>query len=218
MKILATVFIVVFSCLHSFADQKWSQGVVVLTSGEVKVGLLQYHPKWNAVSFKKEEKELAVQTFPANKLSQFSFFDDHIEVWRRFYTYISNKRGFNQPVFYEVVIKGDFSLLRKEKPIEPMYQDGASSASSINERMIWEQVAGFDFFLSHNSNIVPLGSFKKYIKEEGLFEELDNFADIHRLSWRESYDIVMMINYLNCSSGSGGCQEDLELTRLASSN
>ncbi|MEQ8687752.1 MAG: hypothetical protein RIE86_20775 [Imperialibacter sp.] len=218
MKILATVFIVVFSCLHSFADQKWSQGVVVLTSGEVKVGLLQYHPRWDAVSFKGEEKASAVETFPANKLSQFSFFDDHIEVWRKFYTYIANKRGFNQPVFYEVVIKGYFSLLRKEKSIEPVYDNVASSANSINDRMLREQIAGFDFFFCHNNNIVPLSNFKKYMKEKGLFEELDNFADTHRLSWRESYDIVMMINYLNCSSGSGGCQEDLELTRLASSN
>jgi hypothetical protein len=146
------------------------------------------------------------------------FFDDHIEVWRKFCTYITNRRGFNQPVVYELVIKGDYSLLRKEKSIEPMYDDVISSVNSIRDRMLREQVAGFDFFFSHNNNIVPLGSFKKYIKEEGLFEELDNFADIHRLSWRESYDIVMMINHLNCSSGSAGCQEGLELNRLASSN
>ncbi len=217
MKILSTALLVFVSLSSSFARQEWSQGVVVLNSGEVKVGLLQYHPKWSAVSYKDETDKELVQTFPPNKLSQFRFFDSEIEAWRKFYTYSATENGFQRPIIYELVFRGGFSLLRKEKSIEPIYNSRSSTSDVVEEKVIREQVLAFDFFFCHEDRILPLGDFKKYAHAKGFFDELDLIATTHHLSWRIDYDIVIMMNYLNCSSGTS-CLEDFALTRMASSH
>lgn len=217
MRILFTVFIVVISCFTASSDQKWFQGVVVLSSGEVKVGQLQYHPKWEAVTFKEGD---AVETFPVGKLSQFRYFDNELEVWRKFFPYDAMKQGFRKAEFYEVVFLGEYQLLRKEKAVEPVPRDRGmlTSSMSASERTVWEQAACYNYFFGHSiDNIVPLADFKNYMKETELFEELNTLADEHRLSWRDNHDIVMMINYLNCRAGEG-CLPEFQLSKMVASN
>lgn len=175
------------------------------------VGQLQYHARWDAVTFRHDE---AVQTFPAARLAQFRFFDVEMKVWRKFYPYIKPDEAFPRPEFYEVVFAGDFQLMRRRKPIEPVRRGG--EAASARDQLLWEQVAAYDYFFKHGNDIVPLTGFRQYMTGSDFAADLERYAEAHRLSWRTAHDIVLMLNYLNCLLGTG-CRQELLLDKMMAS-
>jgi hypothetical protein len=216
MKTLAATLLLVAACsLLLSAQHRWDEGVIVSTSGDVRVGQLQYYPKWETVSFKEDS---TVNTFPVHQLSQFRLFDTDLGVWRKFYAYEASYKGFKRTMFYEVIFIGEYALLRKEKAVEPVEARSltAERLGRTDNSLVHEQVDRYNFFFRHGKEIVPLYEFKDYMRSTDRFEEIDSFAADNRLSWRSNHDIVILMNYLNCSAGET-CLQELLPARLASS-
>ncbi len=207
-----TLFFVGFAA----PDTQWHQGVVVLNSGEVLTGKLQYHPKWEAVSLKGEG---GVQTYPASGLSQFRFFDSDRSLWRKFHSFRPGSETSGKMI-YEEVVKGSFSLLRKYKQIAPVKEGEnkyLSHSSPEKEKLLMDHVVDFDFYFFHGGQMLPLNDFREYTRELPESKALKEFAELHSLDWRNRFDVVMMMNFLNCSAQQG-CLPEFELSEMVASN
>lgn len=207
-----TLFFVGFAA----PDTRWHQGVVVLNSGQVLTGPLQYHPKWEAVSLK---GEAGIQTYHASGMSQFRFFDSDRSLWRKFHSFRPASETSNNMI-YEEVVKGAFSLLRRYKQIAPVKEGEnkyISHSSPEKEKLLMDHVVDFDFYFFHDGRMLPLNDFKEYAHELAENEVLMEFAELHHLDWRNKFDVVMMLNFLNCSAQQG-CLPEFEMSEMVASN
>jgi len=205
-----------FSTSFAGPDTQWYQGVVVLSSGEVLTGPMQYHPKWEAVLLKGDG---GVQTYHASGLSQFRFFDSDRSLWRKFHSFRQGRETHSNMI-YEEVVKGSFSLLRRYKQIAPV-KEGENKylthSSPEKEKLLMDHVVDFDFYFFHEGQMLPLTDFRAYTQKLPESKALREFAEMHHLNWRDKFDVVMMMNFLNCSAQQG-CLPEFELSKMVASN
>ena len=93
--------------------EKWEPGVIHL-DGESIHGEVNYNPKMEVVFCKKDGR---IQTFSAHTVQHFEIYDKEAELIRIFSSMDAEGMGFQtKKVFYEIVVEGNLTLLRKGMP------------------------------------------------------------------------------------------------------
>jgi len=116
LSVLATALS--FSILVSFpataqTRDAWQSGQVELASGDWLAGEMRYNPDLHLLEFALDG---TVQTFTAQKVAQFYFFDPEAGHNRSFVRRdVAGRYGYAQPTFFEVLVDGRVQLLGREE-------------------------------------------------------------------------------------------------------
>ncbi len=125
------------------AQHNWTDGVVVLTDNRVITGAISVAQD---VLLMKEGNE-RVNVFPAYKISSFRFHDSTANINRHYLSLSHKERIFQTRYFYEIVVWGNTSVIRKEH--QTVYKQTANADAEH-----------FDYFVLLDQEIIPLKKFK----------------------------------------------------------
>lgn len=200
-----SVFLLAFLFFFSFsasAEKKWNDGVVVLKDNTVLTGELLMDSDLNLLQVKHEGK---VQTFAAYKVELFYFYDQDLAVLRKHISlpYSINGNIFKN-VFYEEIIKGEISLLRKESfnTSETTLEENVyTSQGHMIDNNRFQEILSYDYFYSLDNEIVHSKKFEKdlfpLLEVNFNNEGLKNHISQNNLRTYKLYDQIQIIKYLN---------------------
>lgn len=145
MRILVLIAIcLLVNTISSSAEVKWSQGSIVLATGEVRQGEIAFQV--SEIVLFRTKNELTV--YPAHKIHSFYYFDKPENINRKF---IALSSGNGKPsAFYEVVVWGEVKVIRKLK------------SSVLSNRKKSDNDDYFYFTYQQNS-IVDLKDFRRKV-------------------------------------------------------
>jgi hypothetical protein len=89
---------------------QWSEGSVVLANDSVIVGELEVRSLDDVVLFRNGSK---VDVYPSHKVRSVLFFDASDNIVHRFVSIQTSSVAFSRYLFYEVVVNGEVSVLRR---------------------------------------------------------------------------------------------------------
>jgi hypothetical protein len=164
------------------AQEKWSDGVAVLNNGEVITGKFAYN---HDVLLSKAGDH--VDVLPSLKVKSFRFYDIQTNVNRHFVSLASSKNLFSTPYFYEVVVWGNTSVVRKQRHIVD-YQSKNKEADH------------FDYFVLINRELIPLRKFRTKVYPRLLFLAsfpLMEWVTQHKLNPNHQADAIRIIQQAN---------------------
>lgn len=183
--------------VHSMSPD-WNPGVLVTNKQEVINGSLLYDPKFELVQLKVDGK---IQTLSTDRVHSFRFYDQQQELHRRFIAINNEALAPNhQTAFYELIFSGEYSLLRKHNnittPNPPIERNMTYEFSK--ERLMYEQVIGFSYYIEHHHQFFPLQDFRKklwpLIQPE---ESMQSYISEEKLSLHKKGDQVKMLIHYN---------------------
>ena len=119
------------------------KGVIIDKNKEVLISELAVETAFDAVSYKTSENASAI--LPAHQVSSFRYYDDRDNINRKFISLRFNGRY----QFYEVVIPGDFQIIRRLKKYALTWE--------VNER------ESYHFFTWYKGELKPIEKFKSTI-------------------------------------------------------
>lgn len=174
-------------------SQAWSEGEVVLMSGEKIEGLINIDYKLDIVQCKRQNG--SIMAFSPVKVSHFSFFDQEIKN-RRFFAAINfeNRYDYEHKSFFEVIINGELSVLRKGKYVKRVpVRDGTSNHYNV------KTIVHHNYYVFTNDEQKRIRNFRKDVLPmmEEHEEKLARYIKKHKLNVNELVDQLMVVNYYN---------------------
>lgn len=123
----------------------WCEGSMVLSSGKVLLGKLSFEPLQGVILFEEQGADNR-NVFTAHQAKSLFFYDDLADINRR---YISINRHRNRAdfSFFEIVLQGEVSVLRRQR----------IKTSTPSDAL------GFDYFSFYNDTVYPLRNFNRQI-------------------------------------------------------
>ena len=141
------LFILLFSTLSIsvFAQQHpvWHSGSVVLEDGQVLAGEMVVHIDFGTLLVKSADQLIVL---PPHKINFFRYYDEAENINRQFIS--MNVSGSKNKMFYELVVKGDYQIVRRVRHAH------ISKPAEIDD---------YSYFVLHQKNLVPIAHFKKEI-------------------------------------------------------
>jgi len=186
MKKRAVVFLFfLFTiCKLSYADQplNWYQGSLVLRDNTVLTGDISMESQHDLVLFRTDGK---VNVYPAYKIAAVYYYDPLANVNRRFLTLKTENDQWHPIHLYEVVLKGEISVIRKLKAL------AVESYCSAYD---------YDYFLVTNGGVIKLERFRKIVYPEILKEagvSLSVYVRENKLDPNESAAAIQIVDHYN---------------------
>jgi len=160
-------------------DLKWSQGVVVMVDGEVRQGEVVF--QFAEIVLLRSEGE--VNVLPANKVQSFRYYDQKENINRNF---VSTQPIGKPAAFYEIVVFGEVSVVRKFKP-NVLYNKEHSDKN------------GFDYFVRIQNELVTLKHFRTKVYPTLIehFHGLPFAISERRLNPNYAGDAIQIIQIYN---------------------
>jgi len=167
------------------AQYEWSDGVAVLNDSQVMVGKFSFA---HDVLLTKEEDRINV--LPPHKISSFRFYDAQSNINRHYISLPSWGSLFRTPYFYEVVVWGSTSVIRKKNNL-------------INHQSKNTEAENFEYYVLLDHEIIPLRKFRTKVYPKLLSACSFNLEDlIARKKWNPnlSSDAIRIIQFSNQNS------------------
>lgn len=201
-KSLVLFSIFCFLSFSSYAEKNWQNGVAVLKDRTVINGELLMDSQLNLLQIKVEGR---VQTFAAHLVEIFYVYDKELSVLRKHISLPYSANGkFFKDIFFEEIIKGEITLLRKAS----FNTSGATLEESIytpqgllidNKR--FQDVLSYDYFYKLDETIVHSQKFEKdflpLLEVNFNNEGLENHISRNNLRTYKLYDQIQIIKYVN---------------------
>lgn len=173
--------------------QAWSEGEVVLMSGEKIEGLINIDYKLDIVQCKLEDG--SIRAFSPVNVSHFSFFDQETKN-RRFFAAINfeNRYDYEHKSFFEVIINGELSVLRKGKYVKRVpVRSGAATNYNV------KTIVHHNYYAFTNDEQKRIRNFRKDVLPmmEEHEDKLKRYIKKHKLNVNELVDQLMVVNYYN---------------------
>src|SRR6478736_11674 len=178
MKILFVAFLI--SHLAN-AQQRWSEGVAVLSDSQVMVGKISFD---HNVLLAKQEDQVTV--LPSHKVNSFRFYDVESNINRHFVSLPSYRGIFPTSYFYEVVIWGNTSVIRKQHSI-------------IDHQSKNKDADHFDYYVLFEREMIPFKRFrsKVYPKLISMSFSLENLVNQKKLNPNIPADVIRIVQLSN---------------------
>ncbi len=183
----------------------WFEGVIVMNDGDVKVGSVSYATDYDMIAIQDGEKKLY---FNAHQVAKFTFYDHEKNQIRNFE---AKALRVNDQIrgrsFYEIIIKGEYSLLRKRMPYnyhltDERYEDVSNSLAGIS-RSDYEEAMSYSYFISFEDQIVPMVKFRSKIlpnMKKSLGQDLKEFMKHKRIRLDNDAHKILLVKYYNKTS------------------
>ncbi len=159
----------------------WYGGSVVLSSGKVITGEISVEPLHDIILVQDGDKRIV---YPAHKVKSVFYYDSTANINRRL---ISVKES--NPVrvhyrFFEVVVNGEVSLLRRQTAKGTRLSDADD----------------FQYSVYYKNELVPLRKFSRTIYPQlrkAVHPRLENFIAVNKLGTNTDVNSIRIIEYYN---------------------
>jgi hypothetical protein len=126
-------------------EEKWYTGSVQLTSSKVVHGKISIKPDHNVVLFKIGDENMV---FPAHKVMSVRIYDEEELTVRNFVTLHLELGPQSVYQFYEVLVEGQVSILRRQQ---------------VGWHAIQIEITDYDYFVWYDGKLMELFKFKKKV-------------------------------------------------------
>lgn len=174
-----TFLLLLFVNFHAFSTKLplWYEGVIVLSSEEVLTGQVAIHVDHDIVLYKSGEK---VEVYPAHKVRNIFFYDQKADINRKFISLGQYRQNIKEYKLYEVVLRGELTVLRKEK------------------RYAKNQHNDFAYYIKYKDRILSLKQFRNRIfPSMRSNDELSLFMRSEHLNPNLAKDAILLIKFYN---------------------
>ena len=155
----------------------WYNGVIVLSNEVVLCGQVAVHANHDIVLYKSGEK---VDVYPAHRVLNIFFYDQRAAINRKFISVAQYRQNIEEYKLYEVVLRGELTVLRKEK----MY-----ARSQHND---------FAYYIKYKDKILPLKQFRnKIFPSMRSNNDLSLFMKREHLNPNLAKDAILLIEFYN---------------------
>lgn len=182
---------------QGLAEDKWHQGVVVLTNGDTLKGKLKYNIN-NAVIRLKARHSNAIQTYSPQKVVSFLFHDLEYHHNRQFFSIpyaVRRSSNYKVPSFFE--------LIRNGRPLTLLARQTIFTRRVVRLGAFYRRVEQDVFYLLDNKGKVTrikpsrrgiYKAFSKYAKD------IKTYIKVNRLQYSSRNDLIKIVDYYNSLS------------------
>ncbi len=200
-KLLLTAIVVVGAmALAGAAPQTdWSSGLIITTDDAILQGEIRYNYAYDIVMYRSNE-EANLQTFSTSHVTSFRYYDKEQDRVRYFQKYTYQKsEHIAQPAFFEVVLLGNISYLRKHNGAT--YFDATDSRRFAVKRSdrVSPEVMCYDYYVQLNGEIIRARKFKREVLPWLLSQNIAIKDHMRQHGLRSSHvdDQIRLIQYAN---------------------
>jgi hypothetical protein len=172
------------------AVEEWNKGVIYLNTNETIYGEINYNQDFEIVQCKTEKGIKAFSTYNAHS---FRYYDKKFSVYRVFKVFEEKKGYYKKRIFYEVVLEGYLSMLRRKKYIVP-----TNSYLIIDETPLEERE--YDYYLYAQGKVRELRKFKKLVLNDIMKDkktEVLSYIEAQKLEVYFLKDQILIIDFYN---------------------
>lgn len=194
---LITLFLFTIGVAQAqFSLEMWHDGKVVLESGDTLRGRVKYDLDNNAVRIVLPNK--TEKTFTAHKAWYVEIFDENVNMYREFYALPYEIRpGYETMVYFEVLQKGEITLLSREKLVQRTVQN--SPYNFYRNTYTFTDVAYQYFALKQGNELLDISTKRRDVlallgKHE---KEIKKFMKSNRLKMERRTDLIRTFAYYN---------------------
>lgn len=208
MKVIVLVSTLLFLsslCSSLKAEDGWHSGVVVLKNHEVINGELKHDWRHNVIQVKRDDRTEAYSAF---QVALFYFHDERLKAVRKYVSlpYEARPHAFVD-VFFEEVVRGEISMLRKENPGYNWNQqapdrDIYTPSGKIIDDYNYHYALSFDYFYSVKGRLMPMEDFREEFMASLSHTEVDrinHFIAENSIDLSKVADQVRVIRFYNKS-------------------
>ncbi|MGK7397349.1 MAG: hypothetical protein ACNS62_22420 [Candidatus Cyclobacteriaceae bacterium M3_2C_046] len=190
---LSPILLVLLSLQLYAGDYQWFSGKIQLSNQEIISGELSIDYYRNLIMCKNEYK---IKTFPAFQVDQFSFFDQKINQVRQFRSVTLSSY---EEVFFEIVLAGEISLLRREKSMNFPTMDFYSFFTPTKHEPSRGYKSYFEYFFLVDHKIIKIKNFKRQIDRftRNRKIEIDQFMNRENMDLKNYHEKIKLIKYYN---------------------
>jgi hypothetical protein len=174
-------------------DPEWNPGVVILDNNYTLEGDLSYDHKNGIIQCREAGK---IKAFSSHKVTSFYYLDKGTNVLHRYIAIEQKTReNYRRKEFYEIVLEGELTLLRKRnKSTDPLRQGHTQSSYNLMHHILC-----YDYYVYHQEDLVAVNKFKKNVmplmKEKK--REVASYADQKNLKLYYLMDQISLLSYYN---------------------
>ena len=169
----------------------WSYGVVIDDEQEVHRGQVMLNYEENLVMIKQGE---ITTTLAPNQTTYVQFYDEELGINREFIPLV-RVRNLRIPAFFEVVVKGNLVLLRREV----MYDNPTKTNDENGVTMTITPVVRHEYYLYNHDRLQSLVSYRRdllpFIRSRK--QDIDSFVRDNKLQVAVITDQIEIIHYYN---------------------
>jgi len=177
---------------QEFPSEIWHNGKMVLVSEDTLVGKIKYDLTRDIVQVEVRDNTF---TYSAQKIFFFEIFDKTTESYREFYVLpYGLVTSYKAPVIFEVLVRGNITLLSREfigiKNVQNPYSFGSYSQKILEY---------YYYFLDREGSITKFTTKKRDLftitakKQDQVME----FMKANKLNHESRNDLVRIINFYN---------------------
>ncbi len=192
-RIIFIFIIFISSGFSSLKKIDWKEGMVIFKSQDFHQGYLYFDVATNLVLIKKDG---FVLTYPASKVEKFQYFDDELNVNRKFISVEKLKVNYIKESFLEIVLAGFIPLYRKEKAIHYPVSHLEYNKDKFGHK------ENFKYYANVDGQLIDLSYFKKKLLPHIAGEnEIKYFIKRNQLDVKNLGHQIMIIDLFNKISG-----------------
>ena len=195
----ALLFAGAISLAFSIPQTDWSSGLIITADDEILQGEIRYNYAHDIVMYR-SNADANQQTFSTNHITSFRYFDKEQDRVRYFQKHTYRKsEHIDRPAFFEVVLLGDISYLRKHNGAT--YFDATKSRrfSVRSDSKVSPDVMCYDYYVQLNGEIIRARRFKQEVLPWLLNQNIAVKDHMKKHDLHSSYvdDQIRLVRYAN---------------------
>lgn len=183
---------------RNWPSELWHDGKVVLLDGDTLKGQVKYDFQLNTVQFVINDRKAEI--YHARKVLYFEIFDETVHRYRKFFVLpYSNPSNYKAPVFFELLVEGQITLLSREfleyRTYNSAFYGGSySRLVQTYEYFLLKEDGTIEDFRGNKNDLLALMGNKG--------KEVEKYVKANRLDFDEKYDVARIVAYYNSLAGS----------------
>lgn len=181
-KVFLCLLILNTDCLWS-QSLRWVDGVVVLKTETVLNGRVSFDVRHDVILFE-GNRDHSRSVYPAYQVSSLHYYDDRESINRRFISICDSTAPRPYPSFYEIVLQGEVTLLRKQ------HLRAFRTTDPID----------YDYYTWFDEELIPIHKFRRQVYPDlraSAAAQLDNFILESGAFANNDINAIRIIEYYN---------------------
>ncbi|MEQ9438774.1 MAG: hypothetical protein RIG62_06980 [Cyclobacteriaceae bacterium] len=189
----------IISCTFASTQTSWSSGIIITHEHQLLKGELRYDYAHDLVMFR-EKKDAPLQTFTAFQISSFRYFDEQEDLMHYFKSFEFHPTTYaTLPVFFEIVVSGEVSYLRKRNPY-PYFENKSEHRYSFKSGpRISPHILCYDYYVYLDGQIIRSSRFNKevmpHLEDQNI--AIRSHIKENKLRTYDVRDQIQLIQYTN---------------------
>ncbi len=180
----------------------WQPGMVILNDQSILKGNISYDYRHDLVMHRAHGK---TKTFTTRQVHSFCYFDQDTRIMHQ-YLALSNAYGHHaygrydqKKAFFEIVLEGDISYLRKHNPYRSIDSNRPQRLAVTAHASMSSHVVGYNYFVYYNKHLFKATAFNKKVLPllRAKNEHVTAYIKKEKLRTYDVGDQIVLIEHLN---------------------